>query len=84
MQQHETIKKVITILLLLAGIAGLFLAFEWRTENNIRRVAESCEKAGMTFEIRSISWSGGVESRCVIKPRLEVEEGVRSGSENES
>lgn len=64
MQRQGKIPMTLSAVLLAVCMVGIIFYFDWRAENNIRRMSEACEQAGMEFEIKSISRGGGVEGRC--------------------
>lgn len=68
MQYSGAMQMAMTVLLTVALIAGAVYAFELRTKNNVRRMTDACEKSGREVEFTSISWSGSVAGRCVVKP----------------
>lgn len=45
-------------------IAVLPYMVEARTENNIRLMAEACERLGAELQIERISWFGSVQGSC--------------------
>ena len=47
---------------------ALFL-IERRTDDNVRRMAEACERMGQALQIERISWGGGVWGECI--PRVD-------------
>lgn len=65
MSYKEAARKIMFVLLPAIVLVGAIYIFDKRTENNIQRMANACEKAGLRLEITRISWSGGVEGRCV-------------------
>jgi len=65
----EAVRNIMIFLLPAIGLVGAIYIFDKRTENNIERMANSCEKAGLRLEIKRISWGGGVEGRCVSEAK---------------
>ncbi len=77
MQYSGNIQKLMTALLLIAAILGTYFVFGVRAENNIQRMTEACEQSGRVVEFTSISWSGSVSGRCVVKSRSGDQESDR-------
>ncbi|MEX2498768.1 MAG: hypothetical protein WD397_07825 [Wenzhouxiangellaceae bacterium] len=75
MMYKEAVRNIMVFLLPAIVLVGAIYTFDKRTENNVQRMAEACEKAGLGLEIKSISWGGSVEGQCVRYLHAEGEKG---------
>jgi len=65
MEKQEWAQKLLVLLGPAILLISVFLITEWRTDSQIRKVTDFCERAGMGIEIRRITFWGSVESRCM-------------------
>ena len=65
MEKQDWGQNLLVLLVPAIFVLFVFLIAEWRTDSNIQKAADVCERAGMGLEIRRITTFGSVESRSM-------------------